>query len=125
MYDQYCDLVAGRKSDFTYEKEQFSVYTGKVGEVLITHVRENKKVCRAWIRRRQITCMMDIQGVACSLLHHKKDLWFDRHGELCTEEQYSPVITKEQAEEDYLDAMISSVMDMDTNDKEPNIQDFL
>ena len=118
LYDLYKDIMAGRKSSFTYEGIEFVVYQHRFpGPIeVIYYNKETKDRWRAFAMRKNVTCGSDLQGLAASLLYYKKDIWFDRNGELCTEKEFSPNITKEQQEEDRLQALINSVLDLDTND---------
>jgi mannitol/fructose-specific phosphotransferase system IIA component (Ntr-type) len=118
LYDLYTDIMAGRRSDFTYNGIEFTVYIPHSrNEVMITYYNpETKERWRAFTMRRQVNCGSDLQGYAACLLHYKKDIWFDRHGELCSKEQFSPLVTKEQSEEDELEKLINNVMDIDTDD---------
>ena len=115
-WDLYCDIMAGRRSDFQYSGETLHVCIERNGTVIITHgTGANRK--RAHIRKGQVTCMTDLHGLAACLLNEKKDLWFDRHGDFCTKEEYSPIITPEQYQEDQLQNLIDDVLDISTDDK--------
>lgn len=121
MYDQYKDIMAGRISSFKYDGNEFSVYLHRFpGPIeVIYYNQETKERFRGFSMRGQMDCMTAFQGVAACLLHYKKDIWFDRHGELCEEKDFSQVITKAQSEEDYLDKLQRSVCDLDIDDRCP------
>lgn len=129
LHDCYQDIMAKRRDDFTYDNHHFNVV---VEPTVITVVhggatpdRTGGKKIMAFSMRKNVTCMLDLQGMAASLLYRKKDLWFDRHGELCSREEFSPVVTKSQQEEDDLERLMDSVMDISTDDRDVNIQDFI
>lgn len=127
LYDQYQDLMSKKASTYTYNGKTFTVYMPPASsEVIITHVDpDTKERYRAHSMRKNIDCMTAFQGIAILLLHEKKDLWFDRHGELCSKDEFSPVVTKQQQQEDDLDRLIDSVLDISIDDKDVNIQDFI
>lgn len=126
MYDLYCDLLTQKRNDFTYNGKDFYVYMPSLLAVTVTHVDpDTKERYQAHAMRKNIDCMMAFQGIAILLLHEKRDLWFDRHGELCSKEEFSPVVTKQQQQEDDLDRLIDSVLDISIDDKDVNIQDFI
>jgi len=118
LYDLYKDIMAGRVSSFQYNGNEFCVnihqFPGPI-EVLYYNP-ETKERFRGFSMRGRMDCMSAFQGVAACLLHYKKDIWFDRHGELCEEKDFSTVITKEQAEEDQLEKLIDSVLDISTDE---------
>ena len=123
LYDLYTDIMAGRRSEFTYSGNTFFVgFSHNTFEAVITH-RENQVRCRAFLPKKQLDCGTALQGIAILLLEEKKknggketDIYFDRHGDLCSKEQYSPIVTKEQREEDDLEKLINNVLDIDTDD---------
>lgn len=118
MYDQYKDIMAGRVSSFQYNGNKFHVYIHRFpGPIEVIYYNpETKERFRAFSMRGRMDCMTAFQGVASCLLYYKKDIWFDRNGELCEEKDFSPVITKEQAEEDQLEKLIDNVLDISTDE---------
>lgn len=120
LYDQYQDLMSGRISSYTYEGKMLFLNVHPGGnEIIVTYVTDNKERYQAHAMRKNIDCMTALQGISCLLLHEKNDLWFDRHGNLCTKEEFSPIVTKEQRQEDALECLIDSVMDISIDDKDP------
>ena len=116
LYDLYTDIMAGRTNEFSYDKEPFSVLFK--GSVLIVVYRCEGKYIRAHLMKGKVTCMMDLQGPAACLRAEKKDLWFDRHGNFCSKEEFSGVTTQKQQQEDDLERIINSVLDINTSDRD-------
>lgn len=66
LYDLFVDLMAGRKTTFMYNEVEFTVkrkgWTTIVSNgVLDAHLED------------KATCMLDLQGMAATILHQNKD----------------------------------------------------
>jgi hypothetical protein len=120
LYDQYQDLIRGHRSEFTYNGETFYVSFEVHGfGVVLTHSPGKNRI-QARSRKGEVQCMMDLQGMAACLLAEKKDLYFKNH-EFCTKEQYTVIKTELESISDDCERLMNSVLDIDTDDRDPLI----